>query len=349
MAFQDQIEHISVTKEQGISPEVKAFLESIEWGSEGAVYQRHDMSERLYSIPDPYLILLKDGDRIAGTAIFNKRIGDTAGTKLPFYYIGFFASSPHIRGKGLVKKYGAQFMTKIREDETDPAVYMGVIERGNHGSFKVSQNAGYDVISLLKTVGFSRFFPKKDPRFRKAKPEEYEAIKARLTHTYSDHALVHFTHLFMRGDYYVLEENGELIAGLQSHPARWEIQRMPGIMGKLVMKVLPHLPLIKRLYNPKDFQFLSFEGIFYPKGRVQVLHQLIESTLAEKSLHTALIFLDERSPVYREMLANGKLGLVHHFTKDSDARIVASLEKIDSATEEKLRQWPWYTTGFDYI
>lgn len=349
MAFQEQIEHITVTKEQGISPEVKTFLESIEWGSDGAVYQRHDMSERLYSLPDPYLILLKDKDRIAGTAVFNKRIGSTDHVQLPFYYVCFFASSPHIRGKGLIKKYGAHFMTKIREDEAVPAVYMGVIERGNHSSFKVSQNAGYAVISWLKTVGFSRFFPKKDTRFRKARPDEYPSIRHILSATYSDHALVHFTHLFMREDYFVLEEDGQLIAGLQAHPARWEIQRMPGLLGKVSMKVLPHLPWIKRLYNPKDFRFLSFEGLFYPDGRVDILHRLIESTLAEKGIHTALLFLDERAPLYKALLRHRKLGLVHQFTKAADARIVASLEKIDAGTAEKLRQWPWYTTGFDYI
>lgn len=349
MAIPEQIEHITVTKEQGISPEVKAFLESIEWGSEGAVYQRHDMSERLYSLPDPYLILLRDEDRIAGTAIFNKRTGNTHGKELPFYYVCFFASSPHIRGKGLIKKYGAQFMTKIREDETDPAVYMGVIERGNHGSFKVSQNAGYEVISHLQTIGFSRYFPKQDARFRKARPDEYGLLRDLLHERYSDHALVHFTHLFMRGDYYVLEEQGQLLAGAQAHPARWEIQRMPGFSGKLIMNVLPHVPLIRRLYNPKDFRFLSFEGLFYPPGRIDILHRLLESILAHKNCHTAMLFLDERSPLYSALIDYGRLGLVRQFTKDANARIVASFEHMDAALEKQLRTLPWYTTGFDYI
>lgn len=349
MQLSNDLPGITVTKEKGISDEVHAFLTSIAWGSDGAVYQRHDLSERLYSLPDPYLILLRDAVAIAGTAVFNKRIGYIGNTPLPFFYVCFFAASPRIRGRGLIKQFGASFMTRIREDESTPAVYMGVIERGNHSSYKVAQNAGYNTISLLKTVGFSRFFPKKDPRCRRALPEEYATIKERLTATYSYHALVHFTHLFMRGDYYVLAENGQLIAGVQVHPARWTIKKMPGLLGKAIMHILPHIPLIKRLYNPKDFRFLTFEGVFYPDNRIDVLHRLLSAVLADKQHHTALFFLDERSPLYEALLQHGKLGLVHTFTKGNDARIVASFAQVDRHTAEELTAKPWYTTGFDYI
>lgn len=352
MAAQDrqhQTGPLQVTKEHGISEEVKSFLESIAWGNEGAVYQRHDLSDRLFHLPDPYVIVLRDAEGIAGTALFNKRTGTTQGWEIPFYYVCFFAASPRIRGKGYIKSYGKTFMTKIREDQQESAVYMGVIERGNHSSFKVAQQAEYEVVSTLKTVGFSRFFPKQDPRFRKALPSEYEIIKARLKSTYDTYALVHFTHLFHRGNYFVLEEDGQIIAGLQVHPARWDIKEMPGVMGKIQLHLLPYIPLIRRLYNPRDFRFLSFEGIFFPTACTDLLHRLMESCLHHFQCHTALLFLDERAPLYHALQQYGRLGLINRFTKHTDARIVASLEQIDDHRQKALLTLPWYTTGFDYI
>ncbi len=348
--MENRIEGITVTRERGISAEVKAFLESIAWGSEGAVYERHDITERLLSLPDPYLILLRDEEgRIAGTAVFNKRYGQVGNTRLPFYYVGFFASSPHIRGRGLIKRFGSKFMSSIREGNDEPAVYMGVIERGNHSSYQVALGAGYHEVARLKTVGFSRFFPRHSESLQPLRAADRPRMLQLLEEFYSHHVLYHTSHLFHKDNYYTLEKEGQILAGAQIYFGRWVMRKMGGPLGPFLLKVLPVLPLLRRLYNPSDFRFLTVEGLYHAPGREDALYELLEGLLHRFQHHTALIWLDERSPLYQMLLQRKNLGLVHHFTKDADARIVACYSHLTDEQQALLNQRPWYTTGFDYI
>lgn len=348
--MENRIDGITVTRERGISAEVKTFLESIAWGSEGAVYERHDITERLLSLPDPYLILLRDEEgRIAGTAVFNKRYGQLDDERLPFYYVGFFASSPHIRGRGLIKRFGSKFMSSIREGNEEPAVYMGVIERGNHSSFQVALGAGYHEVARLKTVGFSRFFPRHSPCIQPLNEAAQPQMLHLLEQFYGSHVLYHTTHLFHKNHYFTLEKDGQILAGAQVYAGRWVMRKMGGPLGPFLLKVLPKLPLLRRLYNPSDFRFLTVEGMYHAPGKEDCLYELLEGLLHRFKYHTALIWLDERSPLYNMLMHRKNLGLVHHFTKSADARIVTSYSHLTDAQQEHLNRRPWYTTGFDYI
>ncbi len=340
----------SIWKEHGISVEAIEFLDSIAWGSDGAVYEHKNTPEHFKYITNPYLVFITEEEKIMGTAVFCNPQVTVAGKPYNYYYTRYFASSPVIRGRGVIKRLAIQVMSSIREGETKKTIFVGFVERGNKSSYKVSESAGYRTIGTIKTVGFSRFFPKKSAKIQQVKTEaEKQEVIALLMNQYQQHALVQFDYLFMHDNYYVIRENNEIVAGCQFHKAHWVINKMPGLMGKIILKVVPRIPLLNQLFNPKKFEFLAFEGLFFKPGKEKRLHELFEGLLAQEKLKSALFWLDEKCPWYKALTQYGRSGLINKFVKESDVYIMASYQNMTVEEIYATENSPLYASGFDYI
>lgn len=340
---------LTLSKEQGIPQEVVAFLESVTWGTDGALYEHLDTADHIRRLADPHLVLLRKDGEIAATAIFSRRTGRTGTLEMPFYFVRYFAASPIIRGTGIIKRNGPAFMHGIREGEAGKTVFMGIIEEGNHRSMKVATAAGQRPIATIQTVGFSRFFPKDDPRVRQIREEEREPIRRLIDAQYAGHSMVHHHTLFDRAEYFVLEEGGEIVAGAQVQEGHWRMRGMPGLTGRLVMKVLPRLPLLRRIFNPNDFRFLSFEYIYLKPGHENALYSLMEALLHRFGRNSALLWFDERAPLYQTLRRQGRLGIIDRFTRGTKVFIMASFVHLTPEEEALVAGRPWFTTGFDFM
>lgn len=342
--------NFSIWKEKGIPVEAIEFLDSISWGSEGAVYEHKNTRENFRFITNPYLISITDNEKIIGTAVFCNPLVMVAGQTFNYYYTRYFASSPVIRGKGVVKKLAIRVMSSVREGETMKTIFVGFVEKGNKSSYKVSESAGYRNIGTIKTVGFSRFFPKKAARIQQIRNEaEKKEIIKLLKNQYRQHALVQFDYLFIHDNYFVIREKGEIVAGCQFHKAHWVINKMPGLMGKIILKIVPRLPLLNKLFNPKKFEFLAFEGLFFIPGKEKLLYELFEGLLAREKLKSALFWMGEKCPWYKAIKQYGRSGLINKFVKDSDVYIMASYQNMTDEEVFATENSPLYASGFDYI
>lgn len=340
----------AIWKEQGIPIEAIKFLDSISWGSEGAVYEHKNTPEHFNYISNPYLVSITENGEIRGTAVFCNPQVTVAGKPFNYYYTRYFASSPVIRGKGVVKKLAAAVMRSIRDGEQRKTIFVGFIERGNKSSYAVTASAGYHTIASIKTIGFSRFFPKQSRDIQQVTtdPEKKEVISI-LEAQYRQHALVQFDYLFMNNNYYVIRENDEIIAGCQFHRVHWVVNKMPGAMGKIILATVPWVPLINRLFNPKKFEFLAFEGLIIKPGHEHRLQELFAGLLAKENLRSAMFWMDERCPWYKTLLKFGRLGLINQFVKNSEVFIMASYQNMSPEEIEATERNPVYASGFDYI
>ena len=342
--------NFSIWIEHCISRDAIDFLDSISWGSDGAVYEHKNTPEHFKYITNPYLVFITEEEKIIGTAVFCNPQVTVAGKTFNYYYTRYFASSPLIRGKGVIKRLAIEVMSSIREGEREKTIFVGFVEKGNKSSYKVAESAGYHNIGTIKTTGFSRFFPKKSKKIRSviAEPEKQEVL-ALLKDQYSQHALVQFDYLFMHDNYYVIKENNEIVAGCQFHKAHWVINKMPGFMGKIILNVVPRIPLLNRLFNPKKFMFLAFEGICFKPGKEKQLHELFEGLLAQEKLKSALLWMDEKCPWRQALTRYGRLGLINKFVKDSDVYIMASYQNMTLQEINATENSPLFASGFDYI
>lgn len=339
-----------IQRHQGIPEEAFLFLDSISWGNEGAVYEHKNTEEHLRTLHNPMLIAIHEGDKIRGTAVFCNTPVTVDGNPFNCYYIRYFATSKEIRGKGIMKHFSVKVMELIRENETKKTVYFACIERGNKGSYKVVENAGYRNIGSVKTMGFSRFFPKANKNISQiSSNESKQEVLALLKQEYNQHSLVQFNSLFLYNNYFVIRENDEIVAGCQYHKVHWAINRMPGFTGKIIMNVVPLIPLLNKLFNPKRFEFLAFEGIYFKSGHEHKLHDLFEGLLAKENLKSSMFWLGETCPIRKKIVEKAKLGLIHSFIKDSDVIIMASFQNMKETEISTLQNSPLFASAFDYI
>jgi hypothetical protein len=285
-----------------------------------------------------------------GTAVFCNPQVTVAGSPYNYYYTRYFASSPDIRGKGVIKRLAMEVMSSIRQGEIAKTIFVGFVEKGNKSSYKVSESAGYHTIGTIKTTGFSRFFPKKSARIQQVVTEaEKKEVINLLKDQYHRHALVQFDYLFMHDNYFVVKENNEIVAGCQFHRAHWVINKMPGFMGKIILNVVPRIPLLNKLFNPKKFMFLAFEGLYFKPGKEKQLHELFEGLLAQEKLKSALFWMGEKCPWRQALTRYGRMGLINKFVKDSDVYIMASYQNMTPEEIYATENSPLYASGFDYI
>lgn len=340
----------TIQRHQGIPKEALHFLDSIAWGNEGAIYEHRNTEEHIKLIKNPVLLAIFEGDKIRATAVFSMTTVTTNNEQFNCNYIRYFASSKEIRGKGVMKKFSIKVMELIREKEKRKTIYFACIERANKSSYKVVESAGYHPLGTVKTVGFSRFFPKKNKNISQIilKEEKKEVLQL-LEKTYENYSLTQFDALFLNNNYFVIRENGQIVAGCQYHRAHWVINNMKGFTGKIVMNIVPSIPVLNKLFNPKKFEFLAFEGLYFKPGYEQHLYNLFEALLAKENLKSSMFWLGNTCPIRKKILEKGKLGMIHSFIKNSDVEIMASFKNIDSSKIERLKSKPIFASAFDYI
>jgi L-amino acid N-acyltransferase YncA len=340
----------SIWRHNGIPNDALVFLDSIAWGNDGAVYEHKNTKDHIRLLHRPTLIAIHKKEKIQGTAVFcNTPV--SAGTAVyNCYYIRYFAASNEIKGKGVMKKYAVKVMESVREDEHEKTVFFACIERGNKASYKTVQNAGYKEIGVIKTNGFSRFFPKNNIDIEQVKTDPVRnELLTLISNQYKQHALVQFNSLFLNDNYFVIREKGAIVAGCQFHRVHWVINRMPGIMGKLIMNVVPIVPLLNKLFNPKRFEFLAFEGIYVKPGYEAKLSGLFEGLLAQEKLKSAMYWMAENCTVLKRMNEHISPGVLHSFIKDADVFILASFHALSETEIADILSRPLFASAFDYI
>ena len=345
-----QEDEYSIWRHEGIPDEALEFLDRIAWGNDGAVYEHKNTEEHIRLLHCPTLMAVHEYDKIQGTAVFCNTMVTAGNAEYNCYYIRYFASSKEIRGKGVMKKYGIKVMESVREDEKEKTIFFACIERGNKASYRTVESAGYENIGVIKTNGFSRYFPATNKNMEQVTSDEVrKEVLSLLKKQYEEHAIVQFNSIFLHDDYFVIRENGEIVAGCQFHRVHWVINRMPGIMGKIVMNVVPMIPILNKLFNPKQFEFLAFEGIYVKPGYEHKLVDLFEGLLAKEKLKSSMYWMGETCPIRKRILENSKTGLIHSFIKESDVFIMAAFHDLNEQEIADLKARPLFVSGFDYI
>jgi hypothetical protein len=124
---------------------------------------------------------------------------------------------------------------------------------------------------------------------------------------------------------------------------------MKGLMGNIIMKSVPVIPILNSLFNPKRFEFLAFEGIYVKLGYEDQLYALFEGLLAKEQLKSSMFWLGETCPIRTQLLKKGQLGLIHRFVKDSDIEIMTAFKNINASEISDMTSKPLFASAFDFI
>ncbi|MCC5917260.1 MAG: GNAT family N-acetyltransferase [Cryomorphaceae bacterium] len=343
-------ENHAIVRYLGLPNHAVDFWNRIAWGTEGAIYQNMKVREKISKIANPTLMAIEKDEVLQATALFSNVSVLSENKSYNCQYIRFFATDPAIRGTGLMKRYASKVMSLIREDETLQTIYFALVEKGNKASFHAVKNAGYSHTGTIKTIGFSRFFPKfKNQLFQVQSQHDKSVVMAALSKQYAQHSLTNFNPVFLHNQYYVLKDkDGNILAGCQYHLCEWKVNRLPGIGGDFTLKLLPYLPLFNRIFNPKKFRFLTFEAIFCKPGNEDCLNDLMEGLLALNGINSAMLWVDEKDPFFETINRVLHFGLIHNFVKSNDVYMMQSFSGFSEEEQKQFTGKPFYASAFDY-
>jgi hypothetical protein len=348
--------------------EIVGLLTGTTWGTPGGTrYQHLDTAQKVRDVRDPFFLELRKGERLLGVlcmahrySLFPEPEGHNA------FYIRYLSmmepmqrkvstdtagSTTGMKSNSLVKRALKRLLDQpkalMEATQRDHAVFYAYVELDNERSMEMTRNMGFVPIGKFSTLIFSRAWPRHDNRVRRIKPEDRTRVETRLQKEYENHVLFSMQNLFYKDNYWVLEEDGEMIAGVQANVAHWVIAEMPGLSGKLIMNVVPYLPILRRMFNPRRYNFAVIEGMFCKPGREKDLHRLLEHVCKENGVYSAILWLDHLDPMYARLKKYGKLGLLQRINGDTPADIIAKFVNVPDEDQELIRNRPRYISAFD--
>ncbi len=320
---------------------------------ESMVYKHHDVSAKVKMLSEPYFANLSIRDKLYGTVCFSKRNVFISGKKFEAFYLRYFTFQEKLRSTK-AKNSTSKSTSKIREeiarlmngqglDYRDSLIMYAYVDADNIRSLRLIDEFGFRKISSYRVIPFSRIFPKKSKFVNVANSSLHMEIEANLLEMYRKEQLVSFEHLFTQGDYFVYKMEGKVICGVQAIPDQWDILDMPGFAGKMMMNIIPNIPIINRLFHP-NFKFVFFESIFCHEGYEHHLGTLFQSVLAHYKVYSGIMCLDQKSRVYGMVKKNG-LGLSHKIQGEKEIDVVVKTSD-DNILNAGL---PINVSGFDVL
>lgn len=224
------------------------------------VYKHQNVRSKVNTISDPYFANLSIRNRLYGTVCLSKRQVYTLGKIHQTFYLRYFTFRESFRTTNL-KRHKRKTPSQVREDvvklmDGEGLDYHGdlilyaYVDGDNTRSKRIIDEFGFHKIGSFQVLPFSRLFPKKNKHVEIADRLQHGKIRKTLIEAYKDEQLVSFAYLFLRGDYFVFIDHGKVVCGVQAIPDRWEILEMPGKGGKVLMTILPKIPILKRLFHP---------------------------------------------------------------------------------------------------
>jgi len=352
----------------GANKDIKTLLSKVVLGTPGRMRYRHvEILDKIDHVGKTIFLTLQKGHRLLGTVGLVQRLVESGEDRYNSFFIRFFAIFSPMRSRKHEQKQkrgeaDKQFVLKDQlKDHLDhmekfiddpelqkfKTVSYAFIEKENERSLDFSEMLGFQTAGEVRTMPFSRFSPKYDKNVQSLPNDEGKNMMNKIREFYEDHSMFFPDYIPLNNHYFVYKKDGEIIAGVQSYPVNFEIIEMPGFSGWILLHVIPRLPVLKRIFNPKKFNFVAFDGIWYKPGCEKYLMPLFESVCANFNTKIAMSWFDSKSKIYKQMKKAVRLGFL--------TRILGTIPgiiriKFFNQTEEEKQEFlekPVYISGYD--
>ena len=337
--YKDSDRRIVIERTRHYGSAFIALLERTIWGTKSTLYEKHAVPESLDRISDAYFFSLKvGGELVAVCAAYRKsiRVGDLA---YPAFYCFDLAVAGPKQGQGYGKLLSTVQRSHLLTELKDGGIAYAYIEAENLRSLELARQIGFESIGRCDAIMFSRFHPRDDARVERLSGSQTEAVVRGLNEQYADHAFLDFEQSVKAQDYYILMESGEIVAGVQAIPQTYSLKRLPGVKGALLVHVLPHVPVLGAVFNPKNRHFHRFGNILVRPGSEAAAFTVMETILARHRLKLGLILTDKRSSVYQRIAPIRRFGLLQSGLRAA-IQVVASFNNVSDAEIAEIRRRP---------
>jgi hypothetical protein len=362
---------MSTTLETLPPPELIEHIESTYLGTPGGLLYHHTSGiPKLKAIRNCYFVFLRRSGNMLGSIGYVLRDTKTGDKIHKTWLIRYFSVKAPLRtekkSKKEIKKRPIndravsmlKDITHIFHDnperlidldvkEIPKAVIYGLVEKKNERSRNFAEIGGFTKTGSIVSFMFSRLRQRKNITIEQLKVEDIPAMKILLEDFYKDHAFYFDEHLFINDSYFMLRENGEIVAGLQANEETWEIKTIGNKNLDTFIKFMTRLPLIGKRFKYEQMRFLGVEGIYFKKGQEVSIYKLLEGVLAHKDQYLALLFMDLRSPEYKAFKEIKKLGPVNSILGSFEADIYTKFFSFPDDEKKETAEKAVYISIYD--
>lgn len=343
---------------------------SVQGAEGGLIYSLRNIKDKIDAYEDKirFISLYKKNkvEETTGACFHNTSLNGRSYPSTFIKYLAFLSTykteTGHYKTGHIIYKSNDLFKQKTLELFNSPDIFdlpdisrkpghvsYAFTENMNEKAKNIIQQAGFKHIRSFLTLAFSRFNPKTDSGVSRLEQEYYPQMQSLLNDFYRNYSLFQTEYSFTRGKYYVLRENGEIIAGVSVYPSSFSLYNVPGIWGWIIKKILPHAPGYKKLISLKeDFKFLTFDAIYCKPGRESTLSVLFESVCAKEGFFSGLAWLDDRSVLYDTIRTEVKMGPLNRMLNAKPGLIYAKFFNLSKEEQERFYDAPAYVSGFDF-
>ena len=360
-----QARDISVQIEKGADAKVWSLLHETVWGTpRGIRYQKITSTESEEYFKDSWFLKLWKGDQLLGVAGMVHRRYLIEGFPLNTFYLRSFSFhpkyqvqlNPNTKNKKnkannlLLKKIISRFFAEesyFQEQFPGEAIlFYGYVIGNNERSARMSEDFGFQPFRNFRTLLFSRRNPKK-PNNLKLLPyptlENKPELLSHIQKQYQNHPFFRLDTDQNLQDLWVLYEGNQPVAGLKARKVGWQIRELPGLSGKIMMNILPKVPVLSRLFNPDAFYFLAIDSLFYVSDYEKMLTPLLESVCEKFQVNIAMMWLDEESEICHTINQNVTLGLLNALSRNTDLiHVIGKFINTPENVQQKVIQNPVY-------
>jgi hypothetical protein len=362
---------MSTTLETLPSPELIDHIGSTYLGTPGGLQYHHTTGiDKLKNMKTCYFAFLRRHGKMLGSIGYDLRDTHAGEATYKCWLVRYFAIKAPLRSDKLTRKQRKQkagkdrsvsllkdvtnFFHKNPERLIDPdtnempqAILYSLVEKKNERSRNFAEIGGYEKTGDVVSFIFSRLVQRKRAGVERLSRSDIPQMRFLLRDFYSEHAFYLDDNLFLNDNYYVLRENGEIVAGLQANEEMWEIKTIGNATLDRLIRFLTRIPFIGKRFRYEQMRFLGVEGIFFREGRGDAVYTLLEGVLALRDQYLALMIMDTRSSVCLNFRKHGRLGPVNSILGTFEGDFYTRFYSFPEEEKERVSAMPAYISIFD--
>jgi len=333
-------------------------------------YQHTNLVDRMKTPGENYFMYLRKSGKMMGSVGFCGKPAQTNGVAHDSWLIRYFSIKAPMRsvpkkrkektdlkeenkrssvlGRFIQPVFAEPSLLKDGDQKKDqPSIIYAIIEQKNLRSMNFSSQMGLETVGEMASFSFSRLTPRSSPRVVQLPEEEQAGMLSMLKEYYRDYTLFFTEPLFKNNDYYVIRQDGRVVAGIQIYPVTWKIVDLGSKSANRLARIIASIPFVKKRVTPEEVQLLAFDGIYCEPGYESALYELMEGVLAQSNRYLAMMMVDISSQLYTIFNKMQKLGIPHKMLGPIMADIRMKFINLPDDTRQYFLDHPTYIPTYD--
>jgi hypothetical protein len=346
MIWQDIQTRRTVTRSNVPSEPTLELLRSTVWGSRSMKYRIPNIDEKLARLRDPSFFVLSEKGRELCVFVLDRCSKQLSGTTCGAFHFALASTVTDRQNEGLAGVLIEHVRRYCISNVGKPGLGFAYVEATTEFSLRLSDQIGHTATADIPLTLFTRLFPRRCPNANRMTHSECDVVLQELEKMYVGHELTDFASSLKPEEFYILRENGTIVAGVQVELLQWSMMSMPGALGTFLVSVLPHLPVLRNILDLKNLRLARFSNLFFSDGHEIQACKFLEGCLSQQKSKVGLILLDRRSPVRHCLVKTGKLGIMSHAVNGSAKMRIDTIGMEDEMMSD-LREKPLLVSAGD--